>query len=76
MKITLEDHKRLKSCPVCGNTGPSFYCNGGVYQIICGRYHCDLIYSVSALDKETAIETWNNLPERRKVNDQGNNPNV
>lgn len=72
MNITLEDHKRLTPCPVCGNTGPSFYCNGGVYHIMCGKYCCDLIYSILALDKEEAIKAWNDLPERRK-NDQRNN---
>ena len=59
--ITPEDFKKLKPCPKCGNTGPSFYCNNGIYHLHCGRYNCDLAFMIMAANKESAIQEWNGL---------------
>ena len=57
--ITLEDIKQLKPCPICGNSGPTFYHYAGAYRVTCGRYNCDLKYCIIAPSKEAAISAWN-----------------
>lgn len=58
--ICMNDLKKLKPCPYCGNTGPTMYKGfNGLYYILCGRYHCDQKFYECYTSKEECIKKWN-----------------
>ena len=56
----MNDLKKLKPCPYCGNTGPMLYKqNNGLCYVHCGRYLCDGKFIYIGSTKEECIEKWN-----------------
>lgn len=56
----MNDLKKLKPCPYCGNTGPMFYKqNNGMFYVHCGRYWCDSKFTFCASIKDECIKKWN-----------------
>ena len=58
--VSMNDLKKLKPCPYCGNTGPMLYKqNNGLFYVHCGRYLCDTTFEVYFTSKEECIKAWN-----------------
>lgn len=58
--VSMNDLKKLKPCPYCGNTGPTMYKGfNGLYYVLCGRYHCDQKFLECYTSKEECIKKWN-----------------
>lgn len=64
--VSINDLKKLKPCPYCGNTSPALYHFSDGFIVHCDRYMCNCGVAFRSLTIEECIKMWNEHAESIK----------